>query len=65
MSNSTNDLLVEWACELMESAPSTIAEKAIQRDLDSGDMEALRYTVSFWAAQLAQEHFYNYEVLGY
>lgn len=64
MSNYTNDLLIEWAHELMEDEfiLGTHAEKAIQRDLDSGDLQALAFTVSFYAAEASREHFHAFDI---
>ena len=55
MSNQTNTLLLEWAGELMEYFTGTVAERVLQRDIDAGDLEALRFHVSEYAAQKAIE----------
>lgn len=43
MSNQANTQLMERAQEAMEYWTGTMHERVLQRDIDSGDVEALRY----------------------
>ena len=45
MSNKINDELYDKALEVMEYFTGTLIERTIQRDLDSDDLEALKYHV--------------------
>jgi hypothetical protein len=66
MSNQVNTNLIERANELLEELSSHPAglDKAIQAALDRGDLEELHYAVGRADAALAQEHFYNNDILG-
>lgn len=55
MSNNTNTKLMERANELMDYFSGTLHERLMQRAIDTGDLEALRYHVSEAAAQQAIE----------
>lgn len=43
MSKETNDILLERAREAQEYWTGTMWERIIQRDIDTNDLEALRY----------------------
>ena len=45
MSNQSNDQLYDKALEVMEYWTGTMWERVIQRDLDTDDLEALKYHV--------------------
>jgi hypothetical protein len=52
MSNTTNSNLIEQANELMEYFTGTYVERVIQRDVESGDLEALRFHIAEYEAQI-------------
>lgn len=45
MSNNINQDLLERAYEVMEQETGTMWERMIKRDIESGDLESLRYHV--------------------
>lgn len=56
MSNQVNTELFERAADLMDYWAGTMHERLIQRDLDSDDLEALKYHVDVaWKEMQLQE----------
>lgn len=68
MSNNVNIDIVERAYALAEETTSTTSGKVIAnaiREYEAdGDLNALNAIVVIIETQMAQEHFYNTEILG-
>lgn len=67
MSNQTNTELLELAKDHQEYWTGTIWEKAIQRMIDTNDLDALKELLIKSAIEMgreSQEHFNNYDLIG-
>lgn len=67
MSNQTNTELLELAKDHQEYWTGTVWEKAIQRMVDTNDLEALKELLIKSAIEMgreSQEHFNNYDLIG-
>lgn len=67
MSNQTNTELLELAKDHQEYWTGTVWEKAIQRMVDTNDLDALKELLIKSAIEMgreSQEHFNNYDLIG-
>ena len=67
MSNQTNTELLELAKDHQEYWTGTVWEKAIQRMIDTNDLDALKELLIKSAIEMgreSQEHFNNYDLIG-
>jgi len=67
MSNQTNTELLELAKDHQEYWTGTIWEKAIQRMIDTNDLDALKELLIKSAIEMgreSQEHFYENNLIG-
>ena len=67
MSNQTNTELLELAKDHQEYWTGTVWEKAIQRMIDTNDLDALKELLIKSAIEMgreSQEHFNSYDLIG-